>query len=352
MIDVSNFTESTVFMKNKKIIINALLLITLCGIITITLQNYVGKKTLYEKDREEKRLFLHTAIFNNSLPEGKSWNDYGAGGTNTRIFMVYAVEYLHRWTGAPVLKLYIIMDYIFLYLSLMLLFLYLRKWMEDPYCVIAILYTGISLIATYHYHTFHPWDRISFCIWIVLVWFIREKRDLLFVTLLVLSIPVKFDVIILPLFYLIYHYYADPFARTKVFMKSFFFLILALALYELLKYFYAQPGTGITNVLLIDSLYVLPNRLMMNLDQMSGLGLAYPPFLVFTLPLVFSFYRWQDKNLFMKISVLFALFILAVHFCLINLREVRAQTMVLLLLLPAALAGLKSFFERHTEIQT
>ena len=168
-----------------------MMLLLLCFVMTATLQSWVGDHTIYGKKLRDQRIILHERIFENALPEGKSWKDYGATGTNVRVFVVYLVEYVHKLSGASICQLYRTVDSISLFLCFVGLFFYLRHWFDDHYCLIGLCYTAIVFVMTYYFHYFHPWDRISLLSWLLLIYLLREKRNILFAILLAVSVTIK-----------------------------------------------------------------------------------------------------------------------------------------------------------------
>ncbi len=325
----------------------ASLLVVLCAVLTITLQ-LVGKETIYHERHEAKRNFLHDAIYTNKLPEGKTWDDYGARGVNTRVGSIYAVALLHRWTGVSVGTWYVWLDSTFLFLSFLALFLYLRKWVPYGYCLIGILFVGNVFILTYFHHHFHPWDRISLFQWIVLLYLIRSKSDVLFFLVMMASIPFKFDVIILPVLYLIYNFFTQQ-AKKAVIVKGMLFLVSGIAFYELLKYSLIGSVPDTVGVLAINPWLNALTQVTKNLRHMVSLNIAYPPMLMFALPLILSLFNWDKKDAFIRTSLVFALGMLCIHFSLANFREVRAETMILVLILPSALISLREIINGRTE---
>lgn len=319
------------------------MLLLLCIITTITLQNWVGEQTIYCEGLKQKRLALHKAIYDNKLPDGKNWKDFGANGTNVRIFVVYAVGYMHELTGISIHHLYRIVDTIFLFFCFVAIFFYIRRWLDNSYCLIGLLYFGFVLIMTYYFHYFAPWDRISLFTWIALLYLIREKNDVLFTLLLIISITIKYDVIVLPLLYLFYNYSKGE--RSKVVLKTLLLLTVAFGLYEVMNYCLPSSSTGETHFYYFELFKNMTNRIFKNVRYFVGHNIAYPPLLMFAIPCIFSMLDWDKKDRFMKSSVIFAFILMMIHISATNCWEVRSETMVLVLLLPSALYSLKIMLE-------
>ena len=162
-------------MKGKKYAFKVILLTLLCLNITIILQIYVGRQTIYGDEQLEKRKILHEVILKNSLPEGKLWKDY-SGSLRVRILVVKLAESIRLITGLQLKNVYITIDTVFLFSCLIGLYLFLNQWLDPNYCLIGILYFGICLVTSYHFHYFHPWDRMSLFSWIVLAFLIKNKK--------------------------------------------------------------------------------------------------------------------------------------------------------------------------------
>lgn len=327
--------------------INITLLLLLCMIITSTLQNWVGEKTIYSDELKGKRLLLHKGIYSNTLPQyyidspgGEHSRDFQV--MKRRILVVYLVEYLNRLSGVSIHAIYRTIDSIFLFLCLISIFFYLRRWVDYHYCLIGILYTGVVFVMTYYFHHYHPWDRISLFSWIALLYLIREKRDILFGLLLIISITIKYDVKVLSLLYIFYNYYStsDRSNRSKVLLKGLLLLTMAFGFDEFMKYLLQVAGHGET-ALFRDIVY----RIFTNMRMLVAHNVSYPPLLMFAIPGILSLLYWNKKHIFVKSSVAFAFILLIIHVSLANCREVRAETMILVLLLPSALLSLRFLLE-------
>jgi hypothetical protein len=335
--------------KDKKNIIKAVLVAFLCLNITIILQAYVGWKTIYRPEQSESREFLHDAILKNKLPEGKKWSDFGASGTGTRILSVKLAETIRSITGVKLEYVYIMIDSVFLFLCLISLYIFLNQWLEPVYCLIGILYFGICLISSYHFHYFHPWDRMSLFSWIVLAFLIKNKKTALFAVLLVFSILIKYDVKILPILYLFYNY--DQKNKVRILTNTFLLLLLSFGTHKLLQSIYPAYSSKAPSI--STDLSLLPNfyphyyiqKIALNLKYLLKYNLAHPFFAVFILPLTLSVMYFKKKERFAKCSVIFASLLFIPHLLIVNFREFRAQTMILMLILPAALLSLKYIAE-------
>ncbi len=328
-------------MPQKSIYVKNILLLLLISIVIINLQYWVGNHTIYKEALEGKRQFLHDAIYNNEIPTGKTWENYGAKDTNRRIFVVYLAAGVSKGLNIHVLKVYKMIDTVFLFLFFAVFYCYLRKWLDNEYCLIALLFLGNVFITTFQFYYFHPWDRISLFSWLILIWLIRERKEILLVFVLIISITIKFDVIVLPIFYFLYNYLSDPHKRLLIIIKSILLLIMTIGMHEVLNNIYSQADALNSNVMFIDRIFNLFVQIKINIRHLINLKLSYPPLLMFLLPLSLSFIKWKEQSHFMRASVIFGILILIMQFPLVNFKEVRAQCMVLILLLPSAMLNLK-----------
>ena len=153
----------------------ALLLVASAAVLTLVLQHWVGRATIYSEEFAGKRSALHTAILKNEPPRG-GWHHIGANGDNIRVFAVYLAESLRWSTALPVTTGYFLIDSVALFLTFVLLFFYGRRWVSEPYCVIGLLYFGCVTVLTYQLHFFHPWDRLWLLSWMVLIMLVWDHR--------------------------------------------------------------------------------------------------------------------------------------------------------------------------------
>jgi hypothetical protein len=298
----------------------------------MVLQVWVGSFTIYQANPDRARaLLLHEAILHNQLPQGVTWADLGAQGTNVRRFAVELADAVHRVTGLRVLVVYQLIDSVCLFLTFILLFVFLRTWLEDVYCVIGILYSAIVGVLTYHLHFFHPWDRVSQLAWMILLMLILNRRVIVFAAVLAIAVTIKFDVIFLPGLWSMYTY--DKGDRVRWLATTACLFLVSFGTLQLLRAVY--PGGSLE----WEGLYRLGGKLI---DDLRHMHVAYPPLLMFGLPLALAFPGLRSKDRFTISAVLFGCMLLIVFALTTNLREVRAEVPVLFLLLPAALQNLRS----------
>lgn len=310
-----------------------ILLFLLTGVVSLLSTKWVGGSTIYSREREADRLFMHKAVLENRLPEGRTWESYGANGLNIRIAVPYAVDAIHRRTGVGVLAIYRLVDLLCIFVFLNLHFLYLRHWFGSTYCLIATLFMAALLPLTYLFHDFQGWDRPSCVLWILLLILLRDRRLTLFTAVLVLSVFVKFDTILLPLLHWLCRVTRTRFWRPSLEAAGLFALTFGLyyGLQELL------PGgvepRSYSGYIAGNTRSLLENHV------------ASPPLLVFLIPVLLAATGWRDGDRFQRSAALFALSMAVVLYVMTNFREVRAAMPLLFLLSPLALAGLRRVME-------
>lgn len=314
------------------------LLMWLLATITIGMQTWLGDETIYSKELTQKREELHFAILNNKAPGGDSWAAVGGLSIQKRVGVVYLAEVIREKSGLAVGKVYKLLDSVFLFISLVSLFFYLRRWLPDVYCLIGVLYFCAVLPATYFFQLFHPWDRLQLAIWIGLLYLVSTRRYFALSIGLIVSIFIKFDTVLLPVFYLLVHFTRARWLRTSVEFSV--LLILAFGAYFTVGQMFPDP--------LDASRYTLDGVSSMSLSNWTAfveMNVRYPPALVFSLPLFLSCFFLCFKDRYVWVSVVFALTLTAVHLLLTHFEEVRAYMVVLVLIMPSALISLRCFVE-------
>jgi len=334
---VINDSAVTTVADRRMAIKEGMLLFALCSILVIVQTFYVGDFLIYANDVAGKREAMHHAIFTNT-PIGSSWTEHGANGTNIRILSVYLVEAAHKLTGLDYRKLYILLDMGALLAALLVLFAFLRTTFEAPYCLIAILFFGSILPMTYAFHFYHPWDRLGLLLWVLTIWAMRDDRLILSGMLLVIAILNKHDALVLPALYFMGHISVAHWRRT--FIRAGTLFLLAVLTFALLKYYLPSEAGGKSIV----------DQLIRNLDKVISMNITYPPLLGFSIPIFLMLYGWRNANQFTKASCLLALMTLLGPLLLLsNFHELRAEMGVMVLLIPAALLGLKNWLEPESD---
>jgi hypothetical protein len=310
---------------------------------TIVLQRWIGAMTVYAPELEKSRLELHAAILANRPPDGKTWESLGARNTNTRAATVWLVEGMHRVARMPVLKAYFIIDTAGVWISLLLLFVLLRQWFEPIYCVLGVLYFVSVLPLTYLFYFFHPWDRLSQCLWILLFLCIKRGWFAGLALTLVVSMVVKYDTVPVPAIYWLANVTRSAF--WPVTLRALF--LLAIALSALVGLAIEFPGGTSGPVTADDALA----RIAANAEALGRMNLIYPPLLMHLLPAALALVGWSRTDRVARAAVVVGLACLVpLWFIASNFHEMRAQVPLTILLLPAALCGVQRIL--HTAPST
>jgi hypothetical protein len=326
-------------MSAQNVWIKRALLVLLMGVASIVEVNFVGDTTIYSLKLANSREELHESIVHNHPPAG-GWAERGANDAlNIRIAIPYLVEFLHNETGVRVLQLYKGVDLICIWLALIIFFAYLNEHFTAWESALACLYFAAILPLTFAFHFYHPYDRASLVAWLLAIWCARAQRFWEFSAVTILAVLIKYDAIVLPGLYFFGN--ATPQTwRKYAFRASAIGIILFsifVGLFLLLSGFYVW----------ID--YV--DLTLRNLEMMIWNNLLYPPILAFGLPLVLAILGYKISDQFMRASVWFATMIAAILIVATNFEEVRAEQMLIPLLAPAALCGLRRILGEPDDLE-
>jgi hypothetical protein len=316
-------------MSDKRLGLFALLWLLAC--VTIALQSWVGDSTIYSRELEGRREQFHYGVLENKPPGGDSWSAVGAKSIQKRVGIVYLAEGLRQLSHLPIGKIYKLLDSCFLFVSLVGLFFLLRKWLADVYCLVGVLYVCAMLPLSYLHQLFHPWDRAQLALWIGLLYLLVERRFVLLALGLALSVTVKFDTLLLPLLYLGVHRDGKH-AAVRVWLETALLFAIVLGMNALMDRLF--PDTQAASRF---SLAALGAMLAANAHKAVEQNLRYPPLLVHALPALLALKGLASKGRYAIAATGFGLLLCGVFAALTNFEEVRAQMMVTVLLLPAAL---------------
>jgi len=320
-----------------------LLLLAFAFVITMTLQGWVGKYTIYQDSLNELRLEFHNAILEDKLPEWyPSWATPGGNATTARVFVVFLADLIHQITSLDLNRIYWLIDFTCLFAIIIALFTYLKKWFDNLYCTIGVLYFCSILPLTYFLYDFHPWDRLSLLTWIFLLYLIREEKLLAFVGVQAISITIKADTVLLPGLYFLYRISREHWQKTSV--TTLFMFTVSFGVYFLLLYM--RPGgtdSGIYEQVLI--------QVKRNFGDMFGYHVKYPPFLGLSIPALLAILelRSQAKDRFTVACTIFAFALVVPSFLFARFVEIRLLMPILVLILPLSLMGLKLILETNTK---
>lgn len=316
------------------------MLVCVIGSITIGLQSWVGDNTIYSTEFDERREELHDAILANRAPRGGTWGAVGAAALNLRVGVVYLAEGVRTATGLTLHKTYKLIDTVFLFAALVGLFFYLKQWVPEVYCIIGLLYFCSMLPLSYFMHLFQPWDRAQLAMWIALLYLVRVRKPVLLGAVLAVSMIVKFDTILVPGFYFLVHVSRDHWRR--VLLESLALFALTFGVYLGLVWLFPAPLDPARF-----SLESAANQIARNMVSLRLLHVAYPPLLLYAIPVLLAVIGIWRRDRFLWASMFFAVGLSAIFFMFTEYKEVRSQLVVLVLVLPAALLSLQDLIARR-----
>lgn len=311
------------------------------GTLTLTMQFWVGDKTVYATEVAAKREHLHQILLANEVPAG-GWKAIGANGTNIRVVTPYLAQNIHEVSGLSVSKSYLVLDTVMLFAALVLLFCYLKRFVNNAYAVLGVTFVGSILPLSYQLFYFHPWDRFSLFTWIALLMLLHAERLVLFALLLPLAVAVKYDIMLLPGLYGLHALVRDRRLSLPVVLRSGALLAIGAGTYVLLGIL-RPDGTNPT---------LIGTQVATNIDVLMDMNLRWPPFLGFAVPAALALIGFQRSTPWAQAGVLFGMLLMIPFSLQSNLAEFRAHMPVLVLLAPAALAGLGSLLQDQTKLTT
>ena len=309
-------------------VLRLLAILTLSAIVTLTMQTWVGSTTIYSQELQPRRERLHELILHNAPPSSGEWMLLGANSTNIRIGSIYLAEAIHRVLGVTVSRAYWIIDTVALFIALPLLFRFCQRYASRDRALVAMLYFAAILPLTYVLHYFHPWDRIMLVLWIVMIGLVQDDRPWLLAAVLVASMLVKFDALFLPGLYFLVH--ARRETLTPVTLRTALLFAATFGSYLALRAI-LPGGSQVAD---------MPFQVSTNIKEIGDYNIGYPPVLGLALPVFLSAVGWRSATRFARTCVVFAVGLLGIYFLNSNFAELRAMMPVLLLLVPASLAGL------------
>jgi hypothetical protein len=304
-------------------------LLVLSAAITLTMQVWVGGSTIYSPELQERRARLHDMILHNRAQSPHETATLSVNSTNIRVGAVYLAEGIHRATGMSVLRAYRLIDTVALFIALPLVFWLYRRVSSREHALLAMLYVGAILPLTYYLFYFHPWDRPMLVLWILMIACIRDDRPLVLAALLAVSIVVKFDALFLPGLYFLVYARRDNLVNVAGRTAGLF--AVTFGTYTALRLIF--PGGSAVG----DTLW----QIKTNFAHMAEFNVGYPPMLGLALPVLLALIGWRHADRFARASAVFAAGLACIYFVNSNFVELRAEMPVLLLILPAALAGLR-----------
>jgi hypothetical protein len=186
---------------------------------------------------------------------------------------------------------------------------------------------------------------MQLALWILLLYLIREKRLGLLALTLAISIVVKFDTILAPALYCAVHATREHWRRNLLETAALF--LMAFGVYVLLNSLFPGAPDDPPRFHYWTAWHIV----QLNLHDIVRMNVALPPLLVHALPLALALRGLRGRDRFIQASVWFAVALLAFYFLFSVFAEVRAQLMILVLLLPAALLTLRDVLKPHTSAE-
>lgn len=332
-------------MLNKQVLAKFLIFFCFSCIAIIGLQDYVGDITIYSNALKYQRLVLHNAILNNQPPPGVTWKDMGAEKTNIRILAVYLANIVSGVMHLDVNVVYKHIDTISMILILIIFFYYLKNFADTVYAIIGIMYVIISLVNTYFFYYFHPWDRLSCLVWTLLLCALKNNRVYIFAGLLAIGMLIKYDVILLPGLY--FAYTTNRSNINKSLLTTACLFAMTFGIYFTLLKLFPMPENIAANR---SALNAAVGQLVQNFNIFKVSLLSYAPIVVFGIPLLFSAYYLLTNKIFNKYVVASAMFgmLMFIPYLTQIFHETRAEMPILLLIMPSVLLGLRKLIEGGT----
>lgn len=304
-------------------------LLGLSAAITLTMQVWVGSATIYSPEYQPRRERVHDLILHNTPPTVTDWSIIGANSTNIRVGSVYLAEAIHRVTGVTVARAYWLIDTLALFVAFPLLVRLYRRGASQEHALLAMLYVAAILPLTYFLYYFHPWDRLMLILWIIMIGLVRDDRPAVLAAVLMVSMVVKFDALFLPGLYFLVHARRDTVLAVGVRTAGLF--VVTFGTYAALRIVF--PGGS----QVADTVWQVGT----NLREIVEYNIGYPPMLGLSVPTFLAAVGWRAADRFARACVVFAVGLVGIYFMNSNFAELRAMMPVVLLLIPAALAGLR-----------
>ena len=312
-------------------------------ILSITLQIYIGNANIYfsrEASGNSYWVDQHEGVLRNQLPNGKTWDGIGMNGVNIRIGVVYFADWISKFIRWPIMKTYRWIDNCFLVATFFFLYFVLELWLGSNRAFIGVFYYAFSQITSYFPLHWHPWDRPSHFLWLLSLFLLFKKRDILLWLIVMLGMLIKYDLIMISGVYFLANISKTNWRKPLVVSCLLFFSCASL-LWLLIQIF---PG-GFPDTAKGESHF--SKLIAFNIQKFLEVPLAYPPLLVFSLPLLLGFWGWKKASQFEKSGYLIGSFALPGYFCTSYFGETRAEMPLLLMILPCALRAINQSSTSH-----
>jgi hypothetical protein len=302
--------------------------ILLSFVVAMVSIRWVGGSTVYSNELQGKRVLAHHAILRNTLPDGvQSWSSIGANGLNARWVTVRIAEGIHVFFGLKLEQAYQIIDLACTFFGILFIFGLLSIWFDFQAAILGVLLLGTIFPMTMFLHTFQPWDKPTFALWVGLVYFAVRDQRLMFLLFIVAATAVKYDSVLaagLPAFLAFRKVPLRTAISRSLFPAAWAALVLLLLIWSAPGGMEPRPLAG---------------QLLRNIADFRSLTVSYPPFIVHgTLAFLGLLALRRGDSTITRLWT-FGLAMLPVHIVFTNVLEVRAQMGIVVCMLPLAVMG-------------
>ncbi len=303
-----------------------LLLLLAAVIVTSVLQMWIGRAYLYLKNND-KIAMMHQAILDQQPPDGRTWNELGANGLAQRLPVVLLAEFGRDVTGLAVHHVYWLQDSVFLFAELLLLMVWLRRFLPRPWAVVGWLWFVAIAPTTYLFYYFHPWDRPSQCLWLLALIGMVDRRHWQFFVALAVGMAVKMDMLFLPFAYAAMTYDAQSRKRWLGRAVGAFAVVGVIFLWQMAMF--PREANAVEQGRAL-------KQLATALQDLKKMGFTYPPLLMFGLPMTLLVMGWRNLQRYHRVALLYTIPLLTLYALTSEFRESRTHAPMFLMLLPGA----------------
>jgi hypothetical protein len=297
---------------------------------------WIGSATIYSPEREAQRAMLHRAVLDGELPEGAaSWSSLGANSIALRPGVPWLADKLSRSMHLDLGRSYQFIEFASVMLALAVLFGLLRRTLTLPMALIGCLYVSALLPLSYFMHYFHPWDKTSLALWLTAVVLLLADRVFTASLIIALAVVVKFDVVVIPMLYVLLFARAMHWRRFLPRLA----LLCGAAVIPFTALLMLRPAA--------EEPRDLVEQFTQNAQTFVDKWYMYPPLIGLALPMIMGAIGFRRASHDERALYVFAITIAAILFVTTNFIEIRAEFVPMALSLPCAAHGLDRFFDRE-----
>lgn len=254
-----------------------------------------------------------------------------------RIGVPYLINFLSSISGVSPLNLASILNGVFIFLSLIILFYYSRQYILEPHSYLVVIIFALYIVIVQSMMlgllVIEIQDILNVIFFIGLLYLIRKESWYLFALFLALSILNRETTILLlfPATYLIW--------KKKDYFKIIIVNLFGLVTYTLVRVLIDTNNSGW--VMLDKISYNIPGLNMENL-MIALKSNVYV--LLFLFPIFFvSFYRWKSLDEYYKLILITALLFILINYVFGTIIELRLFLPVVAMLLPITILNLSRY---------